>query len=68
MIKVIIDRERCKGCLLCVNVCPKKSILPDTVINKKGSTPVVMKKDYECVGCKCCALVCPDCAIIIVKE
>jgi len=68
MIKVIIDRERCKGCLLCVHACPKKSILADGKINTKGFTPVVMKKDYECVGCKCCALVCPECAIVIIKE
>ncbi|HNX80776.1 MAG TPA: 4Fe-4S binding protein [Candidatus Omnitrophota bacterium] len=68
MIKVFIDRQRCKGCLLCVSVCPRKSIAVDEKLNAKGIRPVVMKQDYDCIGCKSCVLVCPECAITIIRE
>ena len=34
--KVEFERERCKGCELCVSVCPTKIIFMDEKINKKG--------------------------------
>jgi 2-oxoglutarate ferredoxin oxidoreductase subunit delta len=39
--KVTINQEACKGCGLCVTVCPKKIMaLSKTVINAKGYNPV----------------------------
>lgn len=63
MAKISIDRNKCKGCLLCIAVCPGHSLRKDTSINVKGVNPVKFAENAECVGCCMCALVCPDCCI-----
>ena len=34
--QVMIDRDRCKGCELCVNACPKAVLSMSKEINLKG--------------------------------
>lgn len=68
MAKLTINTEKCKGCLLCVGVCPKGALVPLKELNKKGFLPVGMKEGAVCAGCKFCALICPDCCIEISKE
>lgn len=66
MDKVIIDAEVCKGCGLCVDVCPKKILkLSDDQINAKGYSPAECIDQDECITCTFCATVCPDSAIEI---
>ncbi|HIX65899.1 MAG TPA: 4Fe-4S binding protein, partial [Candidatus Anaerotruncus excrementipullorum] len=37
MAKMTVNQDRCKGCGLCVEVCPKKIIsLDKSVLNAKG--------------------------------
>ena len=67
MAKIIIDIEKCKGCFLCVEACPKKLIKPDEKLNKKGVNPVKFIGEDECVGCCFCAMICPDCCIEVWK-
>jgi len=68
MSKVIINAERCKGCSLCVKVCPKKCLALETdVFNAKGYHPAVQIND-ECTGCAMCAMMCPDVAIKVEKD
>lgn len=62
-----IDREKCKGCLLCVAVCPKGLLKKDEKLNKRGAKPVVFT-DGECSGCTFCAIICPDVAIEVCGE
>jgi 2-oxoglutarate ferredoxin oxidoreductase subunit delta len=58
---IIIDENRCKGCGLCVEVCPAKIlVLPEGRFNTKGYPPVQQTDPEACVGCAMCALVCPD--------
>ena len=61
MPKISINREKCKGCLLCISFCPKGSLSVETKLNSKGLKPVKFKSDAECIGCVMCAVVCPDC-------
>ncbi len=64
--RVTFNEERCKGCMLCIGVCPKKIIEIDTgTINKKGFNPASIKPDGECIGCMSCVTICPDVAITI---
>lgn len=69
-----INPELCKGCLLCVQACPKGLIETSTRLNAKGYRPVVfrekgMKKDErQCTGCCSCAVCCPDMAIEVYRE
>jgi 2-oxoglutarate ferredoxin oxidoreductase subunit delta len=66
--KVIIDKEYCKGCELCITACPKKLLTIGPVFNKKGCYTVeYCGEDGECTGCALCAEICPDVAIEVWK-
>ncbi len=67
MARITIDIEKCKGCFLCVDVCPKRLINPDNNLNKRGINPVKFLERGECVGCCFCAMICPDCCIEVYK-
>lgn len=68
MMKMKVIPDRCKGCGLCVSVCPKKIIAMQTERrNKKGYFTAECTDDEQCVCCTVCALICPDCAIVIDK-
>lgn len=64
--KVSFDYDRCKGCGLCVPVCPAKVIALDAaVINKKGYHPASAVNPDACTGCTNCAMMCPDMIITV---
>lgn len=63
MSKVIIGRDKCKGCLLCVGVCPKKILIIDDKLNRRGTKPVAVTDESACIGCGMCYVICPDTAI-----
>jgi 2-oxoglutarate ferredoxin oxidoreductase subunit delta len=67
MPKIEIDKERCKGCQLCILYCPNGCIEIDPSVNKKGLHPVSFKKEDKCSGCSLCGLVCPDVCITVYK-
>ena len=66
--KVTFDIEKCKGCGLCVGVCPKKIVKLDTdKFNQKGYHPATVVDIEECIACAFCATMCPDCVITVEK-
>ena len=65
---LIIDRERCKGCGLCVNFCPKTVLEISNDLNKKGYYPAFQARPEDCIHCGTCYLMCPDVAISILPE
>ena len=65
--KIKIDRERCKGCGLCVPVCPESVISISPKSNSKGLFPAE-PVNPGCTGCCLCATVCPDCAIEVYRD
>jgi len=65
--KITINREKCKGCLLCISVCPKGAISVDNKLNRKGTKPVRFNESAGCAGCAMCAIICPDCCIEVFK-
>ncbi|HZK34430.1 MAG TPA: 4Fe-4S binding protein [Bacillota bacterium] len=68
MARVTFDEELCKGCGLCVTVCPKKIVLMETDrINTKGYHPAAVHDMDKCTGCKACAMMCPDVVIEVEK-
>lgn len=69
MSHIVIDEERCKGCLLCTTVCPKGLIRQSSHINRQGykAAEVPAERMESCIGCASCALVCPDVAIRVWK-
>lgn len=68
MAKVTFDEDRCKGCELCVSVCPKHIVLmAKDRINKKGYHPATVEEMDKCIGCAFCAMMCPDVVIEVEK-
>ena len=63
--KVIIDRELCKGCLLCIRACPVKVLEEGTEPNSFGSYPSKAVNMDKCIACGNCYEVCPDVCIEI---
>ena len=61
---VRINIDACKGCGLCVHVCPKQVLVIDSnAINKKGYNPARFAHPDKCTGCASCARMCPDVCI-----
>ena len=68
MTKIDFNIERCKGCGLCVDVCPKKIIkLSPDILNSKGFHPAEIVEQEKCNACAFCAIMCPDVIITIEK-
>jgi len=65
--KIVIDRERCKGCQLCISTCPKQLIVLSESFNEKGYHFVVFDGSEDCTGCTMCGRICPDMAIEVFK-
>jgi 2-oxoglutarate ferredoxin oxidoreductase subunit delta len=68
MATIKIDEMKCKGCVLCVEVCPKSIIHQGKAINDQGYQYVVLEDpDGQCNGCTVCGVVCPDMCIEVFK-
>jgi 2-oxoglutarate ferredoxin oxidoreductase subunit delta len=53
--------ERCKGCGLCIAICPKHVLLLEpTSVNEHGYHPVQLTDAGACTSCALCARICPD--------
>ena len=65
---VTFNEERCKGCGLCVNACPKHILaLEKEKINQKGYHPAAIVDQDSCIACAFCATMCPDSVITVEK-
>jgi 2-oxoglutarate ferredoxin oxidoreductase subunit delta len=65
---VEIDRERCKGCRLCVAMCPKAMLSLSTTFNRSGyhpAEPAFGVDPARCTGCAVCGRMCPDTAVTV---
>ncbi|MCD6309227.1 MAG: ferredoxin family protein [Candidatus Eremiobacteraeota bacterium] len=67
MPKVIIDRDRCKGCGFCVHFCPQNVLELSSELNVKGLYPAYVARPEDCIMCGICALMCPDAAMTVWK-
>ncbi len=56
---VEIKIDECKGCELCIQICPKKVLGFSKTFNKLGYQYVVLEKD-GCSGCGICFYACPE--------
>ena len=63
----LIESDSCKGCGLCIDVCPKKVLAISQEVNSKGYFPIYQANPEDCVHCTTCCIMCPDAAISIVE-
>jgi formate hydrogenlyase subunit 6/NADH:ubiquinone oxidoreductase subunit I len=66
----VVDRGRCKGCKICVSVCPYDAIY----MSNQADNPNKSKRGYFypientlCTACKQCVYACPDFALSVHK-
>ena len=67
--KLVFDIDKCKGCGICVAICPKEILAIDTGrVNKKDYRPITCTDMAACIACGNCALMCPDGVISVYRE
>ena len=65
---IVVDREKCKGCVICVGACPTEVIAMSNVVNAIGYSYAYMINPDACTGCSNCAIVCPDGVITVYRQ
>ena len=68
---VAVNPELCKGCDVCVVVCPQQNLELSDRFNRMGYHPVEFRyhgKKGACTACGLCYWVCPDFAIVKVER
>jgi 2-oxoglutarate ferredoxin oxidoreductase subunit delta len=66
---VTVDELLCKGCALCIPVCPKGLMrLSGERFNARGVHPAELADpEGACTGCQLCATMCPEAAISVYR-
>ena len=59
---VLIDWDWCKGCGICVELCPRHVL----TLNENGKA--VWSEPDNCVRCGLCELRCPDLAVTLIER
>ena len=59
---ITIKKDWCKGCGLCVDICPKGLISLDEL------GKIQIKEPEKCIGCGQCEAICPDFVIKVDKH
>ncbi len=67
MPKVVVYKERCKACELCISFCPQECLALGAEINSSGFYAVELINEDDCKSCAICADMCPDMALEIYK-
>ncbi|MEG1491550.1 MAG: 4Fe-4S binding protein [Oscillospiraceae bacterium] len=63
---ISLDVSLCKGCYMCIEVCPKKALCRSEHINKKGYQTIAIDTD-KCIRCGMCYRMCPDYVFTIIE-
>lgn len=65
-IRIDLEQDRCKGCELCVQSCPRHVLqMSAAELNQLGYRPAQVAHPDRCNGCTICALVCPEVAFTL---
>jgi 2-oxoglutarate ferredoxin oxidoreductase subunit delta len=66
-IEILIDDQFCKGCDLCIEVCPREVFGKGNKRSRAGySMPKVLSL-RNCVACLLCEMTCPDLALTVIE-
>jgi 2-oxoglutarate ferredoxin oxidoreductase subunit delta len=63
--KIIIDKAWCKGCKLCISVCPKDVFVLGKNRSDRGYIMPEAAASERCINCKQCEYICPDFCITV---
>lgn len=62
-VEITVDQERCKGCDLCLNLCPAKVFQESDQTNTRGFKSRIPALKEQCTSCGLCQYFCPERAI-----
>ncbi|MGQ9722668.1 MAG: 4Fe-4S dicluster domain-containing protein [Candidatus Jordarchaeum sp.] len=65
---IVIDRELCKGCEICVTICPKQVLKMSDNPTDRGIHVPEVHDINKCTSCLMCQFYCPDFAIYLQKS
>ena len=65
---IVVDKERCKGCGVCVASCPCDVLELSSQVNSKGYPVAQMAHPDACTGCTSCGISCPDSCITVYRQ
>ncbi len=66
--KIELRQDWCKGCYLCIEICPIDGIFGRSdEISTRGFQNVTVEP-ANCTGCMLCELLCPDLAITVEED
>ena len=60
-----VDAARCKGCRICVAICPHDALYMGNIRSPRGYVNPI--ENGRCTGCKQCVWACPDFALSVQK-
>ena len=58
MVNMTIREDACRGCEMCVDICPTDVLVFDAAARK-----AVVKETQDCIACLSCSYLCPSGAI-----
>ncbi|MBI4300331.1 MAG: 4Fe-4S dicluster domain-containing protein [Chloroflexi bacterium] len=63
---VTVEQRYCKGCDLCVRLCPVGALQLSEAFSAAGYHYPVLTG--QCTGCTVCEIICPDFAIVVSEQ
>jgi len=65
---VAVERDFCKACRFCIDVCPVDVFQWSKDVNRLGWFPIEAAHEDNCVGCMLCYQVCPDFVLTVASK
>jgi 2-oxoglutarate ferredoxin oxidoreductase subunit delta len=62
---IVVDPKLCKGCQICISVCPHGVLKKSEVVDNRGFFLPRIVDLEACKVCKLCEMECPDFAISV---
>ncbi|HSW57278.1 MAG TPA: 4Fe-4S binding protein [Dehalococcoidales bacterium] len=66
--KIIIEKEKCKGCGFCTEFCPRDALAMTQEINSKGYLLAAVTDESKCLSCGLCEIICPEFGVKVLNS
>lgn len=65
---VFVNENACKGCGICIAMCPVKILAFSEELNEMGVNFPKVLDQKKCVKCRNCMIYCPDFAMVVTED